>query len=89
MRSQAIQLRLTLFECGDYENSRASGFAGTPYTGIEAKTMQDNANSTLFDTLTAQQSDALQAFAEGLSVTAAAARAGVHRSTVQDRRAHV
>lgn len=44
--------------------------------------MPEPANSTPFDTLTPKQSDVLQALAEGLSVTAAAARAGVHRSSV-------
>ena len=44
--------------------------------------MSEPANPTPFDTLTAKQTDVLQALAEGLSVTAAAARAGVHRSTV-------
>ncbi|MBY0507521.1 MAG: SEC-C domain-containing protein [Bryobacteraceae bacterium] len=39
-------------------------------------------DSTLFDTLTPQQTEAVAALAEGLSVTAAAARIGVHRSTV-------
>jgi transposase-like protein len=44
--------------------------------------MSANANATPFDTLTPIQAEVLKALVEGATVTAAAAQAGVHRSTV-------
>jgi transposase-like protein len=44
--------------------------------------MSATANTTLFDTLTPVQAEVLKALVEGATVTAAAQRGGVHRSTV-------